>query len=263
MQNATLYYCESAFFNSTNCPGIFEIGDRGRQNLCLTTNQVDVPAIALNYSQANGGSGAGIACTNPASSTAGRTVKVARGLMLITLLTCLVSAALGQPMLGTYNAQLDGREDSTLSDFNIRVEEKRDVSCKFFLPLTIGNYTRSRPTQTSDVIDCRQSPLPCTVSIAPGKKATFSSEYSLEGGGSWKDPNLYQTFGTNYVESYSSKVEYTSWVPVGQCGYLASYSAAILYEGYYRGCSDGGNRTGTAVVVRKSSPLSSLVMTNC
>ncbi|KAJ9475961.1 DNA excision repair protein [Pseudozyma hubeiensis] len=233
MPNATLYYCESAFFNNTSCPGIFEMGDRGRRNLCLTTNQVDVPAIALNYSQANNGSGAGIACTNPASSTAGRTVKLARGLMLITLLTCLVSAAAGQPTLGTSNAQLDGREQSTLSDFDFRVEEKRDVSCKFFLPLTLG------------------------------KKATFSSEYFLEGGGSWKDPNLYQTFGTDYVDSYSSNVEYTSWVPVGQCGYLTSYSAAILYEGQYSGCSDGGNRTGTAVVVRKGSPLSSLVMTSC
>ncbi|GAC93592.1 DNA excision repair protein [Pseudozyma hubeiensis SY62] len=263
MPNATLYYCESAFFNNTNCPGIFEMGDRGRRNLCLTTNQVDVPAIAFNYSQANGGSGAGIACTNPASSTAGRTVKVARGLMLITLLTCLVSAAAGQPTLGTSNAQLDGREESRLSDFNFRVEEKRDVSCNFFLPLTPGNYTSSGLIKTSDVVDCRQSPSPCTVSIAGGKKATFSSEYFLEGGGSWKDPNLYQTFGTDYVESYSSNVEYTSWVPVGQCGYLVSYSAAILYEGQYSGCSDGGNRTGTAVVVRKSSPLSSLVMTNC
>lgn len=261
MQNATLYYCESAFYNNTNCPGLFELGDRGSRNRCLTTNQVDVPAIALNYSQANGGSGAGIACTNPASSSAGRTVKLARGLLLITLLTCLVSAALGQPMLGNPSAQLDRRAASELS--NVRAGEKRDVTCKSFLPLDEGVYTTSRLTRTSAEIDCRQSGLPCTVSIAGVKKVTFSSDYSLEGGGTWKDPQLYSTFGANYVDSFSSKVEYTSWVPVGQCGFLGSYSAATLYQGQYRDCTDGRNRTGTAVVVLKSSPLSSLVITSC
>lgn len=262
MQNSTLYYCESSFFNSSNCPGIFEMGDRGGRNRCLTTSQIDVPAIALNYSQANGGSGGGLACTNPASSSAGRTVKLARGLLLVTLLTCLVSAASAQPMFDTSRAQLVGAEAPTLSNF--RVEEKRDVTCKSFLPTNQGNYTNSRLTVTSDKVDCRQSTQPCTVSIAEGKKATFSSDFFVEGGGSAKDIDLYATFGSNaYTQSYSSEVIYTSWVPVGQCGYLISYSPAFLFEGDYRECSDGGNRTGTATIVQKGSPLSSLVMTTC
>ncbi len=246
MQNATLYYCESSLFNSTNCPGFFEAGIDGRRNRCLTTDQVDIPVIALNYSQTNSG-GQGMACTNPASSSAGGKVKVARGLLLITLLTCLFSAAFGQPMSG-----------------DLRLEEKRDVTCKSFLPTGREKITTSRLTKTSAEVDCRQSGAPCTVSIGDGKKLSFASEYFIDGGGSVKELDLQATFGSSaYTQSYSSKVIYTSWIPVGQCGYLTSYSDATLFEGYYRDCSDGGNRTGTAVVVRKGSPLSSLVLTSC
>jgi hypothetical protein len=261
MQNATLYYCESSLFNSTNCPGVFEAGFDGRRNRCLTTNQVDIPVIALNYSQTNNG-GQGMACTNPASSSAGGKVKVARGLLLITLLTCLVSAVFGQPMVYASSAHPDGHEAST--SYDLRVEEKRDVTCKSFLPTDRGNVTTSRLAKTSAEVDCRQSGGPCTVSIGEGKKLTFSTEYFIDGGGSVKDLDLQATFGSSaYTQSYSSKVIYTSWIPVGQCGYLTSYSDATLFEGYYRDCSDGGNLTGSAVVVRKGSPLSSLVLTSC
>ena len=106
MQNATLHFCESSLFNSTNCPGAFEQGPPGGRSRCYTTSQVDVPQIALNYSQTNNG-GQGMSCTDPVNKSAGSKVQLIHGLVLITLITCLMSAASALSAVGSCKSSQD------------------------------------------------------------------------------------------------------------------------------------------------------------
>lgn len=271
MQNSTLHFCQSTWFNSTNCPAMYEAPNR-----CYTTSTVDIPAIVQLYSEANGGS-AGVACTNPASTSGARKPSIARTILVIAIIMCLVTAAFGQPTsdhLGGHDSQLSVAATPPTDPLasiwtnaralsSLQTVMKRDVDCGSFKPEGEGRSTTSTFSKVSPQVNCMQAGQPCAISVAKGQTATHSSEFYLSNGGSVKGVDVGATFGGNYTKSYSSAVIYTAWVPVGQCGFLQTYSEATLFNGTYTKCSDGVEKEGTAVVVRDKLQLSSLVIVTC
>jgi len=245
---------------------------------------VDVPLIEQDYSRANGGGG-GLACTNPASTSGARKPSVARSFIVLVVISCLLTSVLGRATpnhrgtlelgggVGTAPSDALGRDQDsppptkfgfygTVASLPLRVM-KRDVKCKFFRPDGNGVNTTSSSTKVSPAVDCRQAGSPCVLSAAKGQTASYSSQFYLNTGEVVKGVDVEASFGSTYRESYSSAVIYTTSVPVGQCGFLQSYSFARLFNGTYISCSDGSDKAGKALVVVDKLQLSSLVMTSC
>jgi len=140
---------------------------------------------------------------------------------------------------------------------------KRDATCSGFTKNGDGRRTKSRFTKVSDVVNCEQSATPCAISVAQGTTASYTSELTLTLGGTVGGVNIGATFGSSYTESYTTTVTYTDNVPVGQCGYLSSYSDAMLFDGTYTGCGDPDTQPGTALVVKPNSDNTALTIVAC